>query len=571
MPARFEYDHLLHPTTLESCFQASYVPSIGAGKARVPTIIKSLYVSTSLPKKAGSKFTGYATLSCIGCGKYSTDIVMDDATLGQPKIIVSGMEYTALHSESAAFSAGKEPWKIRKLCSQVSYKEDLDHIRQAEADVIFDGDDQPIETWIQLSGHKRPSQRVLQINCGDFSLTQSILNRLGGKSGSTPWFGRYVVTHSDARMLAFAQELFHAWDGGQVIYKVLNLSESFLEQGIELNDFDTVLMGYTTNQPSLTDPAILRRCFDVLRPGGKLVLGRAQLSLQEVEGIFDSLNLGAIEIFLETRNHSAMVVSTKAIDPCLDINNITILLPTKFSEEVGLLAKSLVQKLSELDARCEISDLEKITTADNAGIIPASNTRVISLIEVETPFVSNLSETDFYALRTLLSRGCGGLWITRSCMQLDPTGDPAFCDTSGLLRCARTERPDIPMFEFSLSSKLSAGDPKAVDMIIKGFMSMYEAESAGNKPEPEFAELNGRIYIPRLQDYQSLNDHLDKIGKPPTTEMQNVFQKNRPLKLEIGTPGQLNTLHFVDDDQPAELLTDHEVEVEVFASGINLT
>ena len=42
MTSHFEYDHLLHPTTLDSCFQSTFVPTLGDGQKREPTSIDSI-------------------------------------------------------------------------------------------------------------------------------------------------------------------------------------------------------------------------------------------------------------------------------------------------------------------------------------------------------------------------------------------------------------------------------------------------------------------------------------------------------------------------------------------------
>lgn len=571
MPAEFEHEHLLHPTTLESCFQASFAPSMGSGKGRIPTSIDSLYVAAKIPKGAGAKFVGHSTLSQKGFNKFVTDIVMSDESWSQPNIIARGMTFTAFGGDDASSGTEKNPWEVRKLCSQVSYKEDLDHIRQGEADVIFQGDDHLIETWMQLSGHKRPSQRVLQLNSGDFPLTRSILERLGGKDGSTPWFSQYIVTSDDAAKLEQAKELLGAWDGGEVEFKVLKPAEEFAEQGFESNIFDAIVVANALGDSTSLDGATLNRCFDSLRPGGKLILGGISQGQSEWDKLLQSSKFSSVDILVKgAQCQSAMVVSGKPVDHQIPFNDIILVQPATVSKEAQALIKGLVEQLSLLGIDSEISDLEKATTADSDGNIPASMKRVISLLEIEAPFISHLSESDFHALKALLTKGRGGLWITRSGLQLDPSGDPEFATSAGLLRCLRCEHPDGPMSEFALSSKFLIGEPKAADLIIKGFKSMFQAESTDSKVETEIAELDGRIFIPRLYDHKPLNDHLDRIGKPALTELQPVIQSDRPLKLEIGTPGNLETLHFVDDERPLEPMADNEVEIEVLANGINL-
>jgi NADPH:quinone reductase-like Zn-dependent oxidoreductase len=62
---------------------------------------------------------------------------------------------------------------------------------------------------------------------------------------------------------------------------------------------------------------------------------------------------------------------------------------------------------------------------------------------------------------------------------------------------------------------------------------------------------------------------LQTLGKIQPPEAQPLLQLGRPLKLTIGKPGQLDTLHFVSDLICEKPLPDDEVEVEIKANSVN--
>ena len=568
MPAGFEYSHLIHPTTLEACFQASFAPSLGKGKGRIPTSIESLYVAAKVPEIAGATLVGYTTLIRAGFNKFTADAVVSDGSWDHPKVKVTGVAFTPFREEATV--SEKKPWDVRKLCSQISYKEDIDHVRQAEADVMFRECDDPVAMWMDLSGHKRPSQRILEVNNEDFSLTVSILSRLGGKVGTTPLFGQYVATHNDTQMIENTKQLLNRWEDYHVEPKLLNLKECFVDQGFDRDHFDTIILGNAATESVRLNSEILHHCFEVLQPGGKLLLNGVLHSRSSWNKLLRGHKLSDIKVLIKgCRNQNLTAIASKAPESKRFLSDVVIVQPSTVSKDAQMFTQGLVEGLAALGIRSETCDLEKITDERSSGLIAASNTRTISLLEIEAPFIHDLSQDDFQALKTLLTKGPGGLWISRSNLQLDPSGDPSFCATAALLRCIRYERPDAPMYELSLSSQFSMTSPEAADLVIRGFKSMFEEKPTGSIPEVEFAESEGRLLIPRLYDHKPLNDRIDRLGKRPMTEMESIVQKDRPLKLEIGSTGKFDTLHFSDDERFLKPLADNEVQINVFANGIN--
>ena len=137
MPAQFEHDHLLHPTTLDAIFQSTFVPTEGTGEARVPTSFESIYVSANLPKGAGTELCGFATTHRKGFNNFISSIFISSKPTTEPMVVVRGVACTRLRSMSGESFSEKKSWEVRKVCSQITWKEDLTVLQPDEAAAIF--------------------------------------------------------------------------------------------------------------------------------------------------------------------------------------------------------------------------------------------------------------------------------------------------------------------------------------------------------------------------------------------------------------------------------------------------
>ncbi|TGJ82080.1 hypothetical protein E0Z10_g6692 [Xylaria hypoxylon] len=731
MPSQFEYDHLLHPTTLDACLQATYAPTMGSSEARVLSSVDSIYVSADQPKGAGAEFCGFSTLIRKGHGSFTGSTVMSDKSWGQPKIVMKGVNFMRLGGLNGEVKPEKQPWEIRKICSHLVWKEDLSHVCQSEAEEIFaqkpsisadvttacenaltifmtralntlcskeyslmtpyltryeqvirqclesfnkqtlesgydmvsrpnlasqaeeslleeltkastdsrllcaageallgildsSSTEHPsarkdsavaeycfntlgisacndmIAKWLDLSGHKRPDQRILQVGAGTGSLTLQALGALGGKNGETPCFSQYVLTDTDTTCFRSVQEFLKGWED-RIQYNKLDIEKDPTDQGLEKESFDVILAGHVLHTAKRIDVA-LSHCFQLLKPGGKLVLSEFTHSLDRVHFVkgvlptwwqsedertsgplldendwnrrlmlskFSGIDIVARDSQDENGYCSSMIVTTKPMKVEFSFTNVVLIQAWDASEYVQTLSVNVLEKLAKLGLNVELATLEQATALDPDGKMLVSGKLVLSLLEVETPFVHALSETNFALLKRVLIGSRGGLWLSRSNRQLDPSGDPTFCCTVGLLRCLRNEKPDIRMHELAFSPDIDISSQEAADLVARTLRSIFEAESLKVEVETETAEHNGRLYIPRIMDHKTLNKSLDMIGKQPPPELQPLYQPDRPLRLDISAPGQLNTLCFVDDPPLSEPLGENDIELEVHANGLN--
>lgn len=115
MPAQFEYDHLIHPATLDAMFQTVF--AVG-DTTMVPSYIRQVTFSPEMLRGAGAQFHGYATAQLKGYREARADIVMSDANFSKPMIVVNGMQFIKIQSDASSFLPSD-----RHLCSEMMWEE----------------------------------------------------------------------------------------------------------------------------------------------------------------------------------------------------------------------------------------------------------------------------------------------------------------------------------------------------------------------------------------------------------------------------------------------------------------
>lgn len=79
----------------------------------------------------------------------------------------------------------------------------------------------------------------------------------------------------------------------------------------------------------------------------------------------------------------------------------------------------------------------------------------------------------------------------------------------------------------------------------------------------------GHIHVPRVIGDQTLQRHLISRSTEPEPELQKFFQSTRALRLEVATPGLLDSLRFIEDTTATAPLAAHELRMQPRAYDIN--
>ncbi len=139
---------------------------------------------------------------------------------------------------------------------------------------------------------------------------------------------------------------------------------------------------------------------------------------------------------------------------------------------------------------------------------------------------------------------------------------------TGVARTLRAENSTITLVTIDLDFKTPISADTNVCCISRLFSSLWDSVNL-RVPDLEYASKEGLLFIPRLVKQNKLNNMFANQDKESIAVLLPFSQLGRPLKLEVGVPGMLNTLQFVDDPDAIKDLKEEEVEIVVKALGLN--
>lgn len=185
-----------------------------------------------------------------------------------------------------------------------------------------------------------------------------------------------------------------------------------------------------------------------------------------------------------------------------------------------------------------------------AAIKSFAGKAVILLPELEQPLLDHISEPDFESLRKLVLQCKHILWIT--------------CGNSPFIRI-------IDGFARSITSEIA--DSRFQVLNLSGEQGMECGPSLAARicsretKDKEFREVDGALQTNRIFKSLDGNDRLASHLED-STRIASLNDQKRPLRLTVGRPGLLETLHFIANDRVSSALADEDVEVEVKAAGL---
>ncbi|TGJ87999.1 hypothetical protein E0Z10_g779 [Xylaria hypoxylon] len=463
-------------------------------------------------------------------------------------------------------------------------------------DIFQTSCDDNFRTLLDLLSHENPTLSILEVGAGTGGITSHILSTLKSFEASTGGmrFSEYVFTDISPSFFEGAQNKFQAF-ASRMAFKTLDLDKSPIEQGFGKMSYDVVIAGcvlHATRDVKKT----LSNLRSLLKPGGHLLY----LEVVVPENVITNFAFGVLPGWWSS------VEKYRSLSPVITEHQWDLVL-----RDAGYSGNDIVLRDHEstadhifstmLSTRCEVStggdrapdprrlvivqkqhdpavlhlfnsvrDLDCHWKIELVGLEGVKDYQlsvqdvVVSMIECRDPFFNDISDTNYRALKDMLSRARNLLWITAA--RLESNYSPGFGIVQGFLRSIRSENAEKRIVSLAIEDELSdcngsSPHPQA-ECVKKVLTTVFELGS----DEVEYRVRDGQILTGRLSEEIDLNTRLRSLISPQLR--YDAWGSGPPLKLITSTTGFLDTLEFVEDIREEDL-GPYEVEIQLRACALN--
>ncbi|KAL4890134.1 ketoacyl-synt-domain-containing protein [Aspergillus ambiguus] len=573
MPHGVTDAHVVHPCTLDPIIHSALGILDDDEGARVPTSLKRLFISARAPTAPGTLLAITSSVQALGLRDAEADILATVRGSSELLIAVEAVNMTRVGGSDASPSTSRDtPAESKKIVSRVEWREDISYLQgeyrpdlltsNSKAQSTRSANSSPLTQYIELITHKNPSAAILEIGAAEGNTTKQMLEAISPVDGeSTPWAKEYVATECDEDAVRRLKELFSQW-GPHFDAKLLSFSQDGGPQGLHApQTYDCVILHAPRTTNMLEDA--IRYSADVMKEHGKLIILQPDIPDSGIslwDHILRRYHLTGIDCSFpeyrsETQWFASMTVSTLGPNrPNMSFPKALIVTPCKRSTNVQTLVTSLAGKLHQQGFVSDSKTLLDLTSVD------LSNTCSIVLSELESPTLFDMDSVEFSAIKSLVLGSKQVLWVTAG-GTID-SSNPHAALITGLSRSIRHEHPEVLFATIDLEWP--------IDDVVASSASIVNVLHSllGGNSDREFAIRAGRVMIPRVRFYRQLNNLWTQKGRS-TTELGPLVQQHRPLTLEVGSPGSLDSMYFKDDVSYIEPLQEDDIEIQVKATGLN--
>lgn len=438
-----------------------------------------------------------------------------------------------------------------------------------------------LKHFLDLASHENPSLRILELGAGTGAMSHLVIHALRAfeQKTSQTRFSEYFYTDISSAFFENARSNFGETQD-RMHFQVLDLEIDPLEQGFEPASYDLIVAGSVLHVcADLTNA--LQKVRALLKPGGFLVF----LEIPKPESVCANIGFGLLEGWWSAkekwRKYSPLTTEERwddllrqtgfsGVDVAFrDSTNSDCLLTSimvsravkeamvphyREERQVILIVDhasdvqcALAEKIQKRYRQAEILELREVdaTHANPSALI-------VSLVEVGRAVLANLSTSDFDQLRMHLVNVQDLLWVTSST-------DSKICDphlglATGFLRTIRAEYENKHIVTLAIESCSLGHEDRFIAQVLQ---SCFEDDP--RSCELEFVVSDDVLTIGRLEHNKELDEK--RMSRIHPRMVPQAWGSGPPLALEVGTPGMLDTLRFIEASNQHHLAP-HDVEIQ---------
>ncbi|KAI9711405.1 MAG: Type I Iterative PKS [Chrysothrix sp. TS-e1954] len=530
-----ERPFLIHPAMLDAVFQ---IPDrrndagdhqLGIDKAIVPVSVGELEITSNIPADVGTGFKAYCTTKRQGLHNSDADVCWLDENLSEVYLSVQNLcraEVAFTPEGATEISKGSE---TSDLCAVVHWDYALDFLKPDDMKTILATvpPEEATARMARLFLHEQPGTKILELVPDSDTSKAAMSTALDATT--FPGQVRYAVPSRQSEVIAAQQseavtDILYVGNADDALPATTDAADLIIVSPV----CDTMIDFETSFEKILhlakSDATVI--CTASTECTGSIL----------AENGYSSSRAPA----LYSQRAKVMTNGVKAKPEV-----VIIVSPT-----AGDLSKKLFAQLRDILTSHGFE--VKSITWDKDLVVSVQDKLAVSLLETETSFLETLSETDFDLLKHTILKSKRLLWLTYG-------DDPVYNMVDGFSRVIREEiaGTHLDVLHLSQATGLEYG------------ASLTARILTTESKDAEWRESDGIIKVGRLSLDHKQNETVDRHLNDWTGVMP-LKEHHGPLRLTVGKPGLLDTLHFIDDDRwVGEPLHDGEVEIEVKASGLN--
>ncbi|KAF2258097.1 reducing polyketide synthase [Lojkania enalia] len=553
----------INAATLDAMFQGTLgstctnnnSSNFSLAKPYLPAAIGELEISVRMPADVGCILPGFCRSQRHSLNEMSSNIIILDSSLSQVLMSVADLRLAEVEMEESSKpdgGIGIADVDLADITSEIHWNYALDVIEPTKISQVVSGKtpNEKLIDLVRMLIHQRPESNVVELVERFELLHNATMSKLSEKA-ILPNQIRYAILNS-------VDESFTPDNQERVFGKPFALNALDSESGMEKGLADLLILpnqiSYNLDNQS---GRVLERIIQLAKPEALLLLvGDATSDKEHIVPLtlkdkgftlVYSIPAGNEYIALYSSSSKEMQKLERLTNGTHAKEAVIILEPSALSAQGQTFSKSL-------HAILENQGYPVLTVSGLVGVPEGKS--YISLLELEKPMLENLSEFEFQCVRSLMLSCERLLWIT--------CGDnPSLGMIDGLLRVVRSEMASVKAQVLHLSSEGFQKGPSLAARII-----------ASENLDNEFRERDGLLQVSRayksLRENDRVRDHLYDATRIKELKFGKESSNLPSLRLNIGKPGLLDTLHFAPDESTLRTpLSDNEVEIQVKATGLN--
>ncbi|KAL8735003.1 MAG: hypothetical protein Q9166_001128 [cf. Caloplaca sp. 2 TL-2023] len=431
----------------------------------------------------------------------------------------------------------------------------------------------PFAAYLGALTHKNPSIKILEVGAGTGGATGPVLKALVSPDADgqgSRRYSRYDFTDVSPGFLEGAEERFKDHQD-TMRYMTLDIEIDPCSQGFQEEEYDLIFASNVLHATQDLNSTLLNTR-KLLKPGGKLVLFEVTESHMMRTGFAFGLLAGWWQATNDDRFWRPCLTEAAWKDAlCTSgFSGIDVFIPDHHAPKCheSSIMVTTAASTALLNKPLSGTSITIVTHGDNNSQLdlvilePNPNTNYIFLLEIDNAFLSNITESEFAKLKSIIRCSKSILWVTQE--QGSTVARPEIDMVTGFARAIRSEYVELKFATLALEGSSCLNT--STEMIRKALEQVID--TSVDRFEPEYRQRGGILEISRVVGENKSNRMLAAKTAQQEWKMQ-AFGNDVPLKLHIAAPGLLDSLEFHEDHEASQFLLDDEIEVEVKVTGVN--